>query len=133
MALIHVGGSCISAQTDPADIDLAVWSDIWNDTLFMAAFAAAHPGEDTLVDFYFTPKHSAQHMEDLFRHIRGSSRQKGTIQLLPRWCPTSKWSRTSPRGASSRESRPRRRALRRNAIQGRIQSLASRFAQELIS
>jgi len=76
-ALIYVGGSYITATTNPGDVDLAVRSDIWNETLFTAAFVTAHPREVALVDFYFAPKQSIQHMEDLLREIKGSSSQKG--------------------------------------------------------
>ena len=62
---------------------MAVRSNIWDDTQFAAAFAATHPAEAVLIDVYFNPKQSAQHMEDLFREIQGSSARKGIIQVLP--------------------------------------------------
>lgn len=82
-AILYVNGSYVTNKVDPVDVDLAVRSDVWDDMLFLAAFSAAHPGEEVLVDFYFNPKQSAQHMEDLFREIQGSNTQKGIVQLLP--------------------------------------------------
>ncbi len=54
---------------------------MWDDGLFAAASSAAHPGEVTLVDVFFNPLHSAQHMEDLFREIQGSGAKKGIVRL----------------------------------------------------
>jgi hypothetical protein len=82
-ALIYVDGSYITSKVDPEDVDLAVRSDIWDDTLFAVAFTAAYPGEERLLDFFFNDKQSKQHMEDLFREILGSTVRKGIIQLLP--------------------------------------------------
>ncbi len=82
-AILYVNGSYITDKLDPLDVDLAVRSDVWDDTLFASAFSSAHPGEEALIDFYFNRKQSAQHMEDLFREIQGSSNRKGIIQVLP--------------------------------------------------
>lgn len=82
-ASIFVDGSYITSKVDPIDVDLAVRSDIWNDTAFAAAFAGAHPGEEQLVDFFFNARHSLQHMEDLFRTVQGSYALKGIVQLIP--------------------------------------------------
>lgn len=82
-AIVYVNGSYVTDKLDPLDVDVAVRSDVWDDTLFATAFSAAHPGEEALVDFYFNAKQSAQRMEDLFREIQGTSARKGIIQLLP--------------------------------------------------
>ncbi len=82
-AILYVNGSFVTAAVDPLDVDVAVRSDVWDDTMFAGAFSAAYPGEMALVDFYFNPKQNSQHMEDLFREIQGSSAKKGIIQLLP--------------------------------------------------
>ncbi len=66
-ALLYINGSYITDRVDPVDVDLAVRSDVWNDTSFLTAFVAAYPGEEQLVDFYFNTMNSAQHMEDLFQ------------------------------------------------------------------
>jgi hypothetical protein len=73
----------VTGELDPLDVDLAARSDVWDDGLFAATFSAAHPGEIGLVDFYFNPKQSPQHMEDLFREVQASSAKKGIIQLMP--------------------------------------------------
>lgn len=67
---------------DPVDVDIAVRSDLWDDTLFAAALASAYPGDQGLVDYYFNAVQSAQHMEDLFRNIQGVSAQKGIVRLI---------------------------------------------------
>ena len=82
-AIVYVNGSYVTDRLDPLDVDLAIRSDVWDDTQFALALSAAHPSEDALVDFYFNPKQSAQHMEDLFRDIQGSHAKKGIIQLVP--------------------------------------------------
>lgn len=82
-AILYVNGSYVTDKRDPLDVDVAVRSDVWDDTLFLATFSAAHPGEEVLVDFYFNAKQSIQHMEDLFREIQGRNARKGIIQLLP--------------------------------------------------
>jgi hypothetical protein len=82
-AILYVNGSYVTDKLDPLDVDVAIRSDVWDDTQFAAVFSAAHPGEEALVDFYFNLKQSAQHMEDLFREIQGSSAKKGIIQLIP--------------------------------------------------
>jgi hypothetical protein len=82
-ALLYVNGSYVTDKRDPADVDLAVRSDVWTDTSFLAAFVAAYPHETTLVDFYFNPMHSTQHMEDLFQLVQGTSLHKGIIRLHP--------------------------------------------------
>ena len=83
LAIVYVNGSYVTDKCDPVGVDIAIRSDVWNDTQFAAVFAAAHPGEVALVDFFFNPQQSAQHMEELFRLIHGQQAQKGTIQLLP--------------------------------------------------
>jgi len=70
-AVVYVNGSYVTDKLNPLDVDLAVRSDVWDDTQFVAAFSAAHPSEETLVDVYFNPTQSSQHMEDLFREIQG--------------------------------------------------------------
>lgn len=82
-AILYVNGSYVTAAVDPVDVDVAVRSDMWDDTTFAAAFSAAYPGAIGFVDIYFNPKQSVQHMEDLFREVQGSSAKKGIIQLLP--------------------------------------------------
>lgn len=82
-AIIYVNGSYVTEKRDPLDVDVAVRSDVWDDTQFAAAFAAAYLGEVALIDFYFNTTHSTQHMEELFRDIQGQPAQKGIIQLLP--------------------------------------------------
>jgi hypothetical protein len=82
-AILYVNGSYVTDKVDPIDVDVAVRSDVWDDTQFAAAFSAVHPGEEALVDFYFNPTQSAQHMEELFREIQGSTAKKGIIQLMP--------------------------------------------------
>lgn len=82
-AILCVDGSYITDKRDPLDVDMAVRSNVWDDTQFVAAFAATYPTEAFLIDVYFNPKQSAQHMEDLFREIQGSSTRKGIIQALP--------------------------------------------------
>ena len=82
-ALIYVDGSYITSNLDPADVDLAVRSNVWDDILFAVAFSTAYPGEERYLDFFFNDMQSKQHMEDLFREIRGSTLRKGIIQLQP--------------------------------------------------
>lgn len=82
-AVIYVNGSYVTDSLNPRDVDRAVRSDQWDDTLLFVAFAAACPGEEALVDVFFNATRSAQHMEDLFREIQGSSAHKGIIQLIP--------------------------------------------------
>lgn len=79
-AILYVNGSYIPEKIDPLDVDMAVRSDVCDDTLFAATLSAVHPAEVGLVDFYFNPKQSAQHMEDLFREVQGSRATKGIIQ-----------------------------------------------------
>lgn len=82
-AILYINGSYITDKRDPLDVDVAARSDVWDDTMFAAAFSTAHPGEAVLVDCYFNPRQSAQHMEDLFREIQGSRAKKGIIRLIP--------------------------------------------------
>lgn len=82
-AVIYLDGSYVTDKVDPVDVDLAVRSDIWTDSLFLSAFTSAYPGEETLVDFYFNTKQSAQRMEELFREIQGQAAKKGIIYLIP--------------------------------------------------
>ena len=82
-AIIYVNGSYVTGKVDPVDVDLAIRSDVWDDVLFAAVFSVSHPGEEKFIDFFFNPVQSAQHMEELFREIQGSSAQKGIIQLAP--------------------------------------------------
>jgi hypothetical protein len=82
-ARIYVNGSYVTAKRDPLDVDVAVRSDVWDDTQFAAAFAAAYPGEVALIDLFVNTTQSAQRMEELFRDIQGQQAQKGIIQLLP--------------------------------------------------
>lgn len=83
IAAIYVNGSYVTDKTDPVDVDLAVRSDIWDDTLFLAEFAQMYPGDVSLVDFFFNSTQSPQHMENLFQEVQGSSIHKGIIRLLP--------------------------------------------------
>ena len=83
LATIFVDGSYITDKIDPIDVDLAVRSDIWDDTTFAVDFALAYPGEERLIDFFFNRHQTTQRMEDLFREIQGSNITKGVIQLLP--------------------------------------------------
>ena len=82
-AVIYLDGSYVTDKVDPVDVDLAVRSDVWTDSLFLSAFTSAYPGEETLVDFYFNTKQSAQRMEELFREIQGQTAKKGIIYLIP--------------------------------------------------
>lgn len=82
-AAIYVNGSYVTDKTDLVDVDLAVRSDIWDDTLFLAEFAQLYPGEVSLVDSFFNSTQSPQHMENLFQEVQGSSTHKGIIRLLP--------------------------------------------------
>jgi hypothetical protein len=82
-ANLYVNGSYVTDKVDPLDVDLAVRSNVWDDTLFAVAFSAAYPSEAALVDFFFNTQQSAQHMEALLREIQGSAAKKGIIQLLP--------------------------------------------------
>jgi len=82
-AIVYVNGSYVTEKRDPVDVDIAVRSDIWDDTLFATAFAAAYPGEVPLIDYYFNLTQSVQHMEELFRVVQGQRVLKGIIQLLP--------------------------------------------------
>ena len=82
-AILYVNGSYITDKHDPLDVDVAVRSDVWDDTRFAAAFAATYPAEMLLVDIFFNPKQSAQHMEDLFQEVQGSPARKGIILLRP--------------------------------------------------
>jgi hypothetical protein len=67
-AVIYLDGSYVTDKVDPVDVDLAVRSDVWTDSLFLSTFASNYPGEETLVDFYFNTKQSAK---------------KGFIYLIP--------------------------------------------------
>jgi len=82
-ALIYVNGSYVTNRIDPADVDIAVRSDVWTDSSFLPAFVAAHAGEEQLVDFFFSATHSTQHMEELFQETQGSPIRKGIILLHP--------------------------------------------------
>lgn len=82
-AILYVNGSYVTDKLDPLDVDVAIRSDVWDDSLFVAAFSAAYPGDEVLVDVYCNPQQSTQHMEELFREIQGSSTKKGIIQLIP--------------------------------------------------
>ena len=82
-AIIYVNGSYVTDKLDPLDVDVAVRSDVWDDISFVAAFSAAYPGEEVLVDVFFNPTQSVQRMEELFREIQGRSAKKGIIQLVP--------------------------------------------------
>lgn len=82
-AVLYINGSYVTEKLDPLDLDVAVRSDVWDDTMFASAFSATHPGEIGLVDFYFNPKQSSQHMEDLFRGVQGSNAKKGIVQVMP--------------------------------------------------
>ncbi len=79
-ATLYVNGSYVTAKVDPLDVDLAVRSDVWDDTQFAAAFSAAYPGEDMLVDFFFNPQQSSQHMEELFREIQGAPQRRASCR-----------------------------------------------------
>src|SRR5689334_2731241 len=81
-AILYVNGSYVTDKLDPLDVDLAVRSDVWDDTLFATAFSGAYPGEEALVDFFFNAQQSSQHMEELFREIQGSTAKKGIVQLV---------------------------------------------------
>jgi len=83
VAAIYVNGSYVTDKIDPVDVDLAVRSDVWDDTLFSVEFSQSYPGEELLVDFFFNTTQSSQHMEDLFQEVQGSSIHKGIILLLP--------------------------------------------------
>jgi hypothetical protein len=76
-------GSYATDKGDPVDVDLAVRSDVWTDSHFLSTFASNYPGEETLVDFYFSTQRSAQRMEELFREIQGQTAKKGIVQLIP--------------------------------------------------
>lgn len=82
-AIVYVNGSYITEKPNPLDLDLAVRSDVWDDTAFLAAFSVAYPTEVALIDVFFNTTGSAQHMEDLFREIQDKSARKGIIRLLP--------------------------------------------------
>lgn len=82
-AVLYANGSYVTGKVDPVDVDVAVRSDVWDDTQFAASFSAVYPGEEAPVDFYFNPTQSAQHMEELFRDIQGSGVTIGIIQLMP--------------------------------------------------
>ena len=82
-AILYVNGSYVTDTTDPIDVDVAARSDVWDDTLFVATFSAAHSGEERLVDIYFNTMQSAQHMEDLFQEVQGSPARKGIILIRP--------------------------------------------------
>jgi uncharacterized protein DUF6932 len=82
-AIIYLDGSYATDKGDPVDVDLAVRSDVWTDSLFLSTFASNYTGEETLVDFYFNTQQSAQRMEELFRKIQGQTAKKGIVQLIP--------------------------------------------------
>jgi hypothetical protein len=82
-ALVYVNGSYVTDRVDPVDVDLAVRSDAWTDSSFQTAFVSAHPGEEHLVDFFFSANQSAQRMEELFQETQGSPIRKGIILLHP--------------------------------------------------
>lgn len=82
-AILYVNGSYVTEKLDPLDVDVAARSDVWDDGMFAATFSAAYPSEIGLVDLYFNPHLSTQHMEDLFREVQASSVKKGIIQLMP--------------------------------------------------
>jgi hypothetical protein len=82
-AVVYVNGSYVTDRIDPVDVDIAVRSDAWTDTSFLAAFVAAYAGEEQLIDFFFSATQSAQHMEELFQETQGSPIRKGIILLHP--------------------------------------------------
>jgi hypothetical protein len=82
-AAIYVNGSYATDKIDPVDVDLAVRSDVWDDTTFTAEYSQTYPGEGLLVDIFFNTTQSSQHMEDLFQEVQGSSVHKGIILLIP--------------------------------------------------
>lgn len=81
-AVILVNGGYVTSKADPVDVDIAVRSDVWDDTSFAVALAAAYPDDVALVDAFFNATHSPQHMEDLFREVPGSQSRKGIIRLI---------------------------------------------------
>jgi hypothetical protein len=83
VAIIYVDGSYLTSKVDPVDVDVAVRSDIWDDTTFVVALQAAYPGDVQVIDAYFNRKSDVQHMEDLYRNVHGSLATKGIIQLVP--------------------------------------------------
>jgi hypothetical protein len=82
-AILYVNGGYITSKLNPLDVDVAIRSDVWDDSRFAAAFSAAYPGEEALVDFCFNPQQSAQQMEDRFRDIQESNAKEGIIRLIP--------------------------------------------------
>lgn len=82
-AVIYVNGSYVTDKIDPIDVDLAVRSDIWDDTLFAVELSRSYPGEELLVDFFVNTIQSNQHMEDLFQEVQGSPTHKGIVVLTP--------------------------------------------------
>ena len=78
-----MNGSYITSKLNPLDVDVAMRSDVWDDARFAAAFSAAYPGAEALVDFCFNLQQSAQQMEDHFRAIQESNAKEGIIRLIP--------------------------------------------------
>jgi hypothetical protein len=75
-ATVYLGGSYVSNQRDPSDLDLPVRSDIWNDATFYAGFFATYRTEEPLIDACFnrtqdTQHQDTQHMENHFHRIEG--------------------------------------------------------------